>query len=102
MRGDRGQSGSEVLTQLLLFIVVGAVAGWLAGQFMRGHGFGLVGDVIVGIIGSFIGGYVMPVAGTRLGGGIFGTLFVAFLGAVLLLFVVRLFTGRRGGRKVWS
>ena len=85
----------------LLFVVVGAVAGWLAGQFMRGHGFGLLGDMVVGVIGAFAGGYVFRAVGLEIGG-LFGSLIVAFGGAVLLLFVVRLFTGRRDGRKVWS
>jgi uncharacterized membrane protein YeaQ/YmgE (transglycosylase-associated protein family) len=83
------------------FILVGAVAGWLAGQFMRGNGFGLLGDIIVGVLGAFIGGYVFRAAGAELGG-LLGSLIVAFGGALLLLFVVRLFTGRRGGRKIWS
>lgn len=87
---------------LIWLVVIGAVAGWLAGQFMRGNGFGLVGDIIVGIIGAFIGGYVFRALGANLGGGLIGSIIVAFIGAVLLLFVVRLFTGRRGGRRLWS
>lgn len=83
------------------FIVIGAIAGWLAGQFMKGNGFGLFGDIIVGVIGAFIGGYLFRAVGVELGG-LIGSLVVAFVGAVLLLFVVRLFTGRRAGRKVWS
>jgi uncharacterized membrane protein YeaQ/YmgE (transglycosylase-associated protein family) len=87
---------------LILFIVIGALAGWLAGQFMRGNGFGLIGDIIVGVIGAFIGGYLFRAAGVELGGGLIGSLIVAFVGAILLLFVVRLFTGRRDGRRLWS
>ncbi len=83
-------------------IVIGAVAGWLAGQFMRGSGFGLLGDIVVGIIGAFIGGYLFRAAGVQLGGGLIGSLIVAFVGAVVLLLVVRLFTGRRAGRRLWS
>ena len=86
---------------LLWFVVIGAVAGWLAGQFMRGHGFGLLGDIIVGVIGAFLGGYLWP-SGLALGGGLLGRLIVAVIGAVLLLFVVRLFSGRRAGRRLWS
>jgi uncharacterized membrane protein YeaQ/YmgE (transglycosylase-associated protein family) len=89
-------------SSLLWFIIIGAVAGWLAGQFMRGNGFGLLGDIIVGVIGSFIGGYVFRSIGAEIGHGLVGTLIVAFVGAVLLLFVVRLFTGRRAGRRLWS
>jgi uncharacterized membrane protein YeaQ/YmgE (transglycosylase-associated protein family) len=84
------------------FIVIGALAGWLAGQFMRGNGFGLIGDIVVGILGAFVGGYVFRATGVELGGGLIGSLIVAFAGAVLLLFVVRLFTGRRAGRRLWS
>ena len=87
---------------LIWFIVIGAVAGWLAGQFMRGNGFGLIGDIIVGIIGAFVGGSVFRATGVELGGGLAGSLIVAFVGAVLLLFIVRLFTGRRDGRRLWS
>jgi uncharacterized membrane protein YeaQ/YmgE (transglycosylase-associated protein family) len=87
---------------LLWFIVIGAIAGWLAGQFMKGYGFGLFGDVIVGVIGAFIGGFLFRAAGAELGGGLIGSLIIAFVGAVVLLFIVRLFTGRRAGRKVWS
>lgn len=87
---------------LLWFVVIGAIAGWLAGQFMKGRGFGLVGDIIVGVIGAFIGGYLFGAVGANLGGGLIGSLIVAFLGAVILLFVVRLFTGRSSGRRMWS
>ena len=86
---------------LLWFVVIGAIAGWLAGQFMKGHGFGLLGDVIVGVIGAFIGRYISQSAGLGFGGGLIGTLIVAFLGAVILLFVVRLIAGG-SRRRSWS
>ncbi len=86
----------------LLFVAIGALAGWLAGRFMRGNGFGLLGDIVVGVLGAFIGGYGFPAMGAEVGGGLLGSLVVAFLGAVVLLFVVRLFTGRRAGRRLWS
>jgi uncharacterized membrane protein YeaQ/YmgE (transglycosylase-associated protein family) len=86
----------------LWFVVIGALAGWLAGRFMRGNGFGLIGDIVVGVIGAFVGAYVFRATGAELGGGLIGSLIVAFFGAVLLLFVVRLFTGRRAGRRLWS
>lgn len=88
--------------ELLWFVLIGAIAGWLAGQFMKGYGFGLVGDIVVGVIGAFIGGFVFPAAGVEIDGGLLGNLIVAFLGAVVLLFVVRLFTGRRLGRRLSS
>lgn len=88
--------------ELLWFVIIGVIAGWLAGRFMRGNGFGLVGDAIVGIIGAFIGGYLFRTLGIEIGGGLVGSIVVAFLGAVVLLFVVRLFTSRRSGRRLWS
>jgi uncharacterized membrane protein YeaQ/YmgE (transglycosylase-associated protein family) len=87
---------------LIWFLIIGAVAGWLAGQFMKGHGFGLVGDIVVGVIGAFIGAYAFRAVGVELGGGLVGTLVVAFLGAIVLLFIVRLFTGRGSRRRLWS
>jgi len=86
---------------LLWFVIIGAIAGWLAGQFMKGHGFGLLGDIIVGVIGAFIGRYISQSAGLGFGGGLIGTLIVAFLGAVILLFVVRLIAGG-SRRRSWS
>jgi uncharacterized membrane protein YeaQ/YmgE (transglycosylase-associated protein family) len=87
---------------ILWFLIIGAIAGWLAGQFMKGSGFGLLGDIVVGVIGAFLGGYLFRLAGVQLGGGLIGTLIVAFIGAIVLLFIVRLFTGRRSGRRMWS
>ena len=86
----------------LWLVVVGAIAGWLAGRIMRGHGFGLIGDIIVGVIGSFLGRYLLRTMKMEIGHGLLGILIVAFIGAMLLLFVVRLFTGRREGRRLWS
>ena len=74
---------------LVLFLVVGIVAGWLAGRIMRGGGFGLMGDLIVGVIGAFIGGWLFGVLGISVGG-ILGLLLAAVVGAMALLFVVRL------------
>jgi uncharacterized membrane protein YeaQ/YmgE (transglycosylase-associated protein family) len=84
------------------FIVIGALAAWLASVFMRGSGFGLVGDVIAGVIGAFIGAYVFRATGAEIGGGPAGSLIVAFAGAILLLFVIHLFAGRGSGRRSWS
>ena len=86
---------------LIWFLVIGAIAGWLAGQFMRGHGFGLLGDIVVGVIGAFIGGYLWP-HGLSIAAGLPGRLIVAFIGAILLLFVARLISGSRSGRRMWS
>jgi uncharacterized membrane protein YeaQ/YmgE (transglycosylase-associated protein family) len=74
---------------LIIWIIVGAVAGWLAGLVVRGGGFGLVGNIIVGIIGAFLGGWLLSMAGFSVGAGIINTIFTAFIGAVVLLLLVR-------------
>jgi uncharacterized membrane protein YeaQ/YmgE (transglycosylase-associated protein family) len=74
---------------LLLFLVIGIVAGFLAGKIMKGAGFGLVGDLIVGVIGSFIGVWVFGLLGIS-SGGILGLLIAAVVGALLLLYIIRL------------
>ena len=74
---------------LIIWIIVGAVAGWLAGLVVRGFGFGLVGNIVVGIIGAFLGGWLFGVAGFSIGAGIVNTIFTAFIGAVVLLLIVR-------------
>jgi uncharacterized membrane protein YeaQ/YmgE (transglycosylase-associated protein family) len=87
-----------MLINLLVWVIVGGIAGWLASRLVRGGGMGIVGDVIVGIVGAFIGGFVLSLLlpGTfGISGFNLGSLIVAFIGAVILLFVVRLFTGRR-------
>ena len=78
-----------MLTNLVWLLVVGTIAGWLAGKFMRGRGFGLAGDLIVGIVGSLIGGFIfglLQISAT----GILGSIISAFVGAVALLYLVRL------------
>jgi uncharacterized membrane protein YeaQ/YmgE (transglycosylase-associated protein family) len=72
------------------FLLVGLVAGWLAGMLVKGGGFGLIGDLVVGVIGAFVGGWLFGLMGASMGGGLLGSLIVATIGAVLLLFVVRL------------
>jgi len=74
---------------LILFIVIGIVAGWLAGKFMKGSGFGLLGDLVLGVLGALVGGHVLGALGINLGGFI-GTLVTATLGAIMLLFLIRL------------
>ena len=73
----------------LWFLIVGLIAGWLAGLLVKGGGFGLVGDLVVGVIGAFIGGYLFSLFGASAGGGLIGSIVVATVGAVLLLIVVR-------------
>jgi uncharacterized membrane protein YeaQ/YmgE (transglycosylase-associated protein family) len=75
---------------LIWFIVIGLVAGWLAGQIMKGGGFGVVGDIIVGVIGAVIGGFLFQRSGAFAGSGLVGSLIVATIGAVILLFGLRL------------
>ena len=74
---------------MLWFLLTGIAAGWLAGQLMKGGGFGLVGDLIVGVIGAFIGGWLFTALGIS-AGGLLGSLIMATLGAVVLIFLFRL------------
>jgi uncharacterized membrane protein YeaQ/YmgE (transglycosylase-associated protein family) len=87
---------------LLVIVVVGVLAGWLAGKIVQGTGFGIVGDLIIGVIGAFIGGWLLPRLGIRLGDGIVSAIINATIGAVLLLFVLRLLRGRSGWRGRWG
>jgi uncharacterized membrane protein YeaQ/YmgE (transglycosylase-associated protein family) len=88
----------EIGMSILSWIVVGLIAGWLAGKVMKGGGYGLVGDIVVGVIGGVLGGWIAsyffhvgdPMSGINL-----PSILIAFLGAVLLLFVLRLVTRRR-------
>lgn len=73
----------------LWFIIIGALAGWIAGKIMKGRGFGILGNIIVGIIGGIIGGWVFGFLGISVGG-IFGALLTAVAGAVILLFFIGL------------
>ncbi len=77
------------LTSLLIWIVIGAVAGWLAGKIMKGGGFGLLGNIIIGIIGAFIGGFVFGLLGIT-AGGIIGSIVMATIGAIFLLYIIKL------------
>jgi uncharacterized membrane protein YeaQ/YmgE (transglycosylase-associated protein family) len=76
-------------TSLIWFLLIGLIAGWLAGQLMRGGGFGLIGDMIVGVIGAFLGGWLFGLLGIA-AGGLIGSLITAFVGAVVLIFLLRL------------
>ncbi len=75
---------------LLVWLVIGAVAGWLAGLIVKGYGFGLIGNIVVGIIGAFIAGFLLPRLGIILGAGIIGAIIDAVIGAVILLVVIGL------------
>jgi uncharacterized membrane protein YeaQ/YmgE (transglycosylase-associated protein family) len=71
------------------WLIIGGIAGWLAGVVMKGGGFGVIVDIILGIVGAFVGGWVFGLLGLHFGG-ILGSLVTAFIGAVILLFLVRL------------
>ena len=75
------------LAGLIVFLAIGALAGWLAGKLMKGHGFGVVGNILVGIIGSLIGGYVFALLGIS-AGGLIGAIVTSTAGAAILLYLV--------------
>jgi len=75
---------------LIVWLIIGAVAGWLAGMVVKGGGYGLVGDIIVGIIGAVIAGWLLPQIGIVIGGGFIAAIINAFIGAVILLIILRL------------
>ena len=85
---------------LLLILIVGLIAGWLAGHIVRGTGFGLVADICIGIIGALIGSWLLPHLGIHLGRGIIADIVSATIGAVVLLLVLWL-VNRRGRRRWW-
>jgi len=79
---------------ILAWLIVGLIAGWLAGQFMRGGGYGVLGDIIMGIVGAFIGGIVFGIIAPGSSAGFLGSIVVAFIGACLLIALVRALPGR--------
>ena len=81
---------------ILVILLVGLVAGWLAGKIVRGTGFGLIGDIAIGIVGAFIASWLMPRLGISLGVGVVRAIINSTIGAVLLLLIIRLVRG--GGR----
>jgi uncharacterized membrane protein YeaQ/YmgE (transglycosylase-associated protein family) len=74
---------------LLIWIIVGAIAGWLAGLIVKGYGFGLVGNIILGIVGAFLGGWLFAQLNIVIMPGLIGTIIAATVGAVVLLLLVR-------------
>jgi len=81
---------------ILVILVVGLIAGWLAGKIVQGTGFGLIGDICIGIVGAFIAAWLFPRLGLRLGTGLLREILQSTIGAVILLVIVRLVRG--GGR----
>lgn len=76
---------------LLWFLIIGVLAGWIAGELYKGHGFGLVGNLIVGAVGAVIGGFLFDALGVGTGYGLIGSLITAVIGAVILLFLINAF-----------
>lgn len=81
------------ITGLMIFLAIGAAAGWLAGMLMKGGGFGLLRNILVGVIGAVVGGFIVALLGIH-AGGIIGSIITATAGAVLLLFVVGMINKR--------
>ena len=99
MPGWRANLGENMYLSnegLLVILFVGLVAGWLAGQIVRGTGFGIIGDILVGIAGAFIASLLFPRLGLHLGSGLVSEIIYSAIGAIILLLVVRLL--RNGGR----
>jgi uncharacterized membrane protein YeaQ/YmgE (transglycosylase-associated protein family) len=78
------------LVDLVVWLVIGAVAGWLAGQIMTGGGLGLVGNIVVGIVGAIVAGWLFPYLGFAVGGPFIGAIINALIGAIIVLFVLGL------------
>ena len=74
---------------VLYWIVVGLIAGWLAGQVMKGGGYGVLADIVLGILGAVLGGWIFGQLGVSAGGGMIGSIIVAFIGAVVLIAITR-------------
>ncbi len=82
---------------IIYFLIIGALAGFLAGKILKGGGFGLVGNLVVGIIGAVVGGFLFGVLGIHVGNGLIGSLVTAVIGAVVLLWVISFFKKGDGG-----
>jgi len=74
----------------IVWMIVGGIAGWLAGLVVRGYGFGIIGNIIVGIVGAFIAGWLLPRLGIVIGGGTLGEIINAVIGAIILLLIIGL------------
>lgn len=79
------------IESVIIWLIIGAIAGWLAGLIVKGYGFGLIGNIVVGIVGAVIAGWLLPLIGFALGGGIVAAIINAVIGAVILLLVIGLF-----------
>jgi uncharacterized membrane protein YeaQ/YmgE (transglycosylase-associated protein family) len=90
-RGDLQMGRIDMIESLIVWLIIGAIAGWLAGQIVKGYGLGLVGNIVVGIIGAIIAGWLLPMIGFVLVGGILAAIVNAVIGAVILLIIVGFF-----------
>jgi uncharacterized membrane protein YeaQ/YmgE (transglycosylase-associated protein family) len=87
----RNEKGNTMeLEAILIFALIGAIAGWLAGQIVSGFGYGLLGNIVIGIVGAFIAGYLLPRVGFSIGSGIVASILNATLGAIILLVIIKL------------
>ena len=84
-----GSKGARLM-DTIWFLLIGGVAGWLAGQLMRGSGYGILGDIIVGVLGGMLGGWLFKMLGLSVSNNLIAKLITALVGAVVLLFIVRL------------
>ena len=90
MAGRRPRGVIMDAQNIIIWLIVGAIAGWLAGMVVKGGGYGLVGDIVVGIVGALVAGWLLPQLGIIIGGGMIAAIINAFIGAVILLVVLRL------------
>mgnify|MGYP003407617894 FL=1 len=79
------------IESLIVWLIVGGVAGWLAGLIVKGYGFGLIGNIVVGIVGAFIAGWLLPRLGIVIGGGMIASIINALIGAIILLVIIGFF-----------
>jgi uncharacterized membrane protein YeaQ/YmgE (transglycosylase-associated protein family) len=79
------------IESFIIWLIIGGIAGWLAGLIVKGYGFGLVGNIVVGIVGAVIAGWLLPMVGLVIGGGYVGAIINAVIGAVILLLLIGFF-----------
>ncbi|MBV8746259.1 MAG: GlsB/YeaQ/YmgE family stress response membrane protein [Xanthobacteraceae bacterium] len=79
-----------MLEAIIIWLIIGAIAGWAAGQLVKGYGFGLLGNIVVGIVGAIVAGWLLPFFGFVIAGGIIAAIINAIIGAVILLLIIGL------------
>ena len=78
------------IDSIIIFLIVGAIAGWLAGLIVKGFGFGLIGNIVIGIVGAFVAGFILPRLGLGFGGGFLISIVHATIGAVIVLVLIKI------------